>query len=118
MIVKAIELKEFDGKQYKSVTLTERIHDKDRFGLFSNHPEYEIITVGSEIANSNFYLNKKGYLALSDGKFAKPKPDVKPDVGPTTLEVKINFLVNDVKEMKEMLQKVLDSVETDPNDPF
>ena len=90
------------GKNYKSYTLENRIQGKDKFSLFPDHPMYETLTIGSDVQESSFYLNQKGYLGMSDPSRQRNTNGTQPSSTSKT-DVKLGFLEQNVKEMMTIL---------------
>ena len=89
-----------NGKTYKSYTLENRIQEKDKFSLFPEHPMYATLTIGSEVQESDFYLNQKGYLGMSD---RQKTPNGSQSSSVSHSDVRIGFIEQNIKEMMIIL---------------
>jgi hypothetical protein len=101
MQIKSVEIKQGAKGSYKLVTLSERFQDKDRVGVFPDHPMYAEINPGGEIEDSMLYINKAGYLSLSNPTRIVKKPSTV-----TKTDVDLGFLNNRLKNMEHLLLRI------------
>lgn len=101
MKVTSIELKtSAKGTQYKSIKFDGQIEGKSMVNVFSGSPHWNL-ELGSEVDNSLFSINQRGYLELSDRKVIPQAAKV------GEVDVRIGFIQNHVKMANEKLDRII-----------